>query len=295
MSVPPASEPQQPEPVTGAPTQGPAGHASSAAPHPAAGYLATPVPPTNGAATASLVLGIVSIVMSLLFVPAVIGLVLGIVGIGRARRSTPQVGKGKAVAGIVLSAIGLLTGIGIVSALTSGDGPGTGDGPAAVVQPEETKDGDDSDGAVTEPTDVAEEPAAEPELPGVGDAARDGKFEFTVVKVEPGVKEIGDDFLSQKAQGQFVLVHLTVENIGDEAQYFDGSNVTAYDGKNREFAADTEAAIYLDDSNSFLNEINPGNSVEGVVVFDVPADVTLSRLELHDSAFSGGVGVALGR
>ncbi|GAA4693852.1 protein of unknown function (DUF4190) [Promicromonospora umidemergens] len=295
MSIPPASEPQGPEPVTRAPGQWPADLASTApSAYPAPAYPTATVQPTNGAATASLVLGIVSIVTSLLFLPAIIGLVLGIVGVGRSRRSRPQVGRGKAIAGIVLSTIGLLTGIGIVSALTSGDDSGTGSAQAPIVQPQESEDGKTEGGEATEPTAAAEEPVAEPELPGVGDAVRDGKFEFTVTKVEPGVKEIGDEFLSQEAQGQFVLVHLTVENIGDESQYFDGNNVTGYDAKNREFAADTEAAIYLDDSNSFLNEINPGNSVMGVVVFDVPADVKLSQLELHDSAFSGGVEVALG-
>jgi hypothetical protein len=35
-------------------------------------------------------------------------------------------------------------------------------------------------------------------------------------------------------------------------------------------------------------------TVDGIVVFDVPADVTLTSLELHDSAFSGGVTVGLG-
>lgn len=291
MSVPPVPEPQRPEPISEVPAQWSAGPAST---YPAPAYPNAPVLPTNGAATASLVLGIVSIITSLLFVPAIVGLVLGIVGIGRARRLTPQVGRGKAITGIVLSVLGLLIGIGIVSALTSGDDSGSDGAQAPVVQQQETDDDKADGGAATEPTKAAEEPATEPALPGVGDSVRDGKFEFTVTQVEPGVQEIGDEFLSQEAQGQFVLVHLTVENIGNESQYFDGNNVTAYDAKNREFAADTEAAIYLDDSNSFLNEINPGNSVKGVVVFDVPADVKLSQLELHDSAFSGGVAVALG-
>ena len=291
MSVSSAPEPQRPEPISEVPAQWSADGAST---YPTPAYPTAPVQPTNGAATASLVLGIVSIVTSLLFIPAIVGLALGIVGIGRARRLTPQIGRGKAIAGIVLSTIGLLTGIGIVGALTSGDDSGTGGAQAPVVQHQETEDGKADGGKATEPTAAAEEPAAEPALPGVGDAVRDGKFEFTVTEVEPGVQEIGDEFLSQEAQGQFVLVHLTVENIGDESQYFDGNNVTGYDAKKREFAADTEAAIYLDDSNSFLNEINPGNSVQGVVVFDVPADVELSQLELHDSVFSGGVEVTLG-
>jgi hypothetical protein len=41
----------------------------------------------------------------------------------------------------------------------------------------------------------------------------------------------------------------------------------------------------------FLQDINPGNSVSGIVVFDVPNGQTPGHLELHDSAFSGGVTV----
>ena len=143
---------------------------------------------------------------------------------------------------------------------------------------------------------VAPAPEAAKEQPAavIGTAVRDGKFEFTVTQVETGVKRIGNDVLGQDAQGQFVLLHLTVTNIGTEAQYFDGSSQKLYDSAGRAFSADTSAAIYLDESNSFLNQINPGITVQGIVVFDVPADAVLTTAELHDSAFSGGVTVTLG-
>ncbi|MBD8079951.1 DUF4352 domain-containing protein [Cellulosimicrobium arenosum] len=142
---------------------------------------------------------------------------------------------------------------------------------------------------------AAEEPVEKPDAAAVvGDAVRDGKFEFTVTEVETGVASVGDDFLAQEAQGQYVLVHMTVENIGDEAQLFDGSSQELTDTEGRTHENDGSAAIYLDDSNSFLTDINPGNSVDGVVVFDIPADATPASIELHDSMFSGGVEVALG-
>lgn len=47
-------------------------------------------------------------------------------------------------------------------------------------------------------------------------------------------------------------------------------------------------------ADTLLNDINPGNQVTGVVVFDIPKNVKLTRLELHDSPFSGGVPVSLG-
>lgn len=138
--------------------------------------------------------------------------------------------------------------------------------------------------------------AAAPEetVPGLGTAVRDGKLEFTVTAVEPGVTNVGDEFLSVDAQGQFVLVHVTVTNIGDAAQMFDASSQKLFDTQGREHSADSTAGIYLGDANSFLNDINPGNSIQGVVVFDVPADAVPASVELHDSFMSGGSTVALG-
>lgn len=138
----------------------------------------------------------------------------------------------------------------------------------------------------------AEVPADE--LPGIGTTVADGKFEFVVTQVDSGATRVGNDIVGQDAQGQYVLVHVTVTNIGDEAQYFDGSSQKATDTEGRTHSADVAAAVYLGDANSFLNQVNPGNQVQGVVVFDIPADATLAEIELHDSPFSGGVTVVIG-
>ncbi|SCE99374.1 DUF4352 domain-containing protein [Micromonospora mirobrigensis] len=129
----------------------------------------------------------------------------------------------------------------------------------------------------------------------IGKPARDGKFEFTVKSAKCGVAKIGDSTLGAKAQGQFCLVTMTVKNIGKEAQMFDGSSQKAYAADGTEYSADGGAAIYANqNAETFLNDINPGNQVSGVVVFDIPKKVKLTKLELHDSPFSGGVDVALG-
>ncbi|SCF06385.1 protein of unknown function [Micromonospora coriariae] len=129
----------------------------------------------------------------------------------------------------------------------------------------------------------------------VGEAARDGKFEFTVKSAKCGVAKVGSDMLGQKAQGQFCLVTVNVKNIGKEAQMFDGSSQKAYAADGTEYSADGGAAIYANkNAETFLNDVNPGNQVSGVVVFDIPKNVKLAKLELHDSPFSGGVDVSLG-
>jgi hypothetical protein len=189
----------------------------------------------------------------------------------------------------ILTTLGVLVAfVVVVSALNGG---GSGETPAAG---QDTPAVDASEPAAAAQEPAAEEPAAqEPAAAGIGTPVRDGKFEFTVTAIEPGVPQVGSDAFGQKAQGQYVLVRLTIQNIGQEAQYFDGSSQKAFDAQGREFSADGGAAIYLDDSNSFLNEINPGNTVNGTVVFDMPLDAAITKLELHDSPFSGGVDVTL--
>ncbi|MFS0703625.1 DUF4352 domain-containing protein [Cellulomonas sp. 179-A 9B4 NHS] len=191
----------------------------------------------------------------------------------------------------ILTTIGVVVLVAVVGGAMGGgddDAPTT----ASTAVPADAAPGEadaPADPAPAEPEAPAEQPAA-----GVGTPVRDGKFEFTVTSVEPGVARVGDDLFGEDAQGQFLLVHLRVTNIGDEAQMFDGSSQKLLDTAGRTHSADTAAAIYVGDSNSFLNQINPGNSVDGTVVFDIPADAAPASLELHDSAFSGGVSVALG-
>ncbi|MCC5574440.1 DUF4352 domain-containing protein [Microtetraspora sp. AC03309] len=147
--------------------------------------------------------------------------------------------------------------------------------------------------AVDQSSTPKREQAKREKTAGIGDTVRDGKFSFKVTKVEKGLDHVGEGLTASKAQGQYVLVHLTVKNIGDEAQMFTDSAQKLLDSKGRQFDADSGAAIWLKDSNGFLKNINPGNAVTGFVLFDVPTDFQLAAIELHDSVFSGGVKVAL--
>ncbi|SCF16333.1 protein of unknown function (DUF4352) [Micromonospora viridifaciens] len=133
-----------------------------------------------------------------------------------------------------------------------------------------------------------------PKTAKIGQPARDGKFEFTVKSSKCGVAKIGNDMLGAKAQGQFCLVTVNVKNIGKEPQTLSDANQKAYAADGTEYSTDSGAAIYANkDQQTLFNEINPGNEVTGVLVFDIPKKVKLAKLELHDSVFSGGVEVSL--
>jgi hypothetical protein len=187
---------------------------------------------------------------------------------------------------IFLAIIAIIALISVISGISGGGGSTT---------TSTTGDTTSNDSAAGSGSDDKKADAPKESLPGIGDKARDGKFMFTVTKVKPGVAQIGSKDFGVKAQGQFVLVSVKVKNIGDEAQSLFGDNQTLFIG-GKKYSADTKAAIYLDDSKSIFEEINPGNTLNGIIVFDVPKSATgFEKIELHDSAFSGGVDVDLSK
>ena len=141
------------------------------------------------------------------------------------------------------------------------------------------------------PATEAPTTAPHDKVPGIGDPASDGQFTFIVQSVKCGESSIGSGLFAEDAQGEYCLVNMKVRNTGDVSQMMDSSNQFMFIGK-KEYTPSSDAVLALDESeNFFLEEINPGNSVEGVMAFDIPKGGKPDRLELHDSLFSGGVTV----
>jgi hypothetical protein len=156
-------------------------------------------------------------------------------------------------------------------------------------------DGDTSTDSPTAAGSGGDSSSEAAQAAGLNQAVRDGKFEFTVTGMDCSKNTLGTDPMSTQASGVFCLVNVNVSNIGNEAQTLDATSQVAYDAAGRKYSTDTEASFYLEDAGSALFEqLNPGTSVQGVLVFDVPAGTQLTTLELHDSMFSGGVNVTLG-
>jgi hypothetical protein len=121
---------------------------------------------------------------------------------------------------------------------------------------------------------------------------RDGKFAFVVTRFNTSdvAGDPNNPFMEVKPQGMFVNVYMTVTNIGGRPQTFFASNQKLFAG-GREFGPNTMAAVWTGNANV---EINPGNSIDAVVSFDVPLGITVDTVELHDSAFSGGAKLRIG-
>lgn len=61
----------------------------------------------NGIATASMVLGIVGLPLCFLFVPSILAVVFGFIGLNRSKEGPNAGGRGQAIAGLVLGIVTL--------------------------------------------------------------------------------------------------------------------------------------------------------------------------------------------
>lgn len=136
-------------------------------------------------------------------------------------------------------------------------------------------------------------------VPGINQAANDGKFQFTVASLKCGVAQVVDPDMTSVTsdpQGQYCLMDLTVTNVGTQAQSFEASEQYIYSADNKQYSSDTQATILLQGSGSQFAAyptINPGVSISGTLVYDIPVGQTPATAMLHDSSLSNGVKVNL--
>ena len=124
---------------------------------------------------------------------------------------------------------------------------------------------------------------------GMDEPVRDGVFQFTANGVRCGVQEIGtpDDY--QQPTGQFCVITLTIKNVGTSPGVFADAIQRAYGPGGVWFSSDSAAAFYANpDPTIFLNDINPGNHVKALVVYDIPPSGHILRLEVHENPSTRG-------
>lgn len=164
-----------------------------------------------------------------------------------------------------------------------------------------------SSGAHNTQTASSSSPATAPVTSATGDTAapasqigqvvKDGSFAFTVQSVQCGAQAaaaVNADGAGETVPpgAQECLVTMTVQDIKGSAGTFFASNQYAYDADGHQYKADDMASTLLPNANDD-SQVNPGITITAIVPFQIPGSVTLTKLVLHDSAFSGGVTVRL--
>jgi len=227
---------------------------------------------SNGLAVAGFVLALLGALSS--FIPivniggdflALLGLIFGIIGLVQSGKR--GAGKGLSIAAIILAVaafvISVVVNMTTVAAVdTAVKNINTGQGTPAAVTGK------------------------------IGQPVKDGSFTFVVHSVKCGMTTSGGS-LPSKPQGEFCAVNLTVTNHGTKAQLFDALEVKGFIAGSKYEADSGASAMANPNTDTFLNSINPGNSINAIVLIDVPAGKQLETVELHDSLFSSGTSVSV--
>jgi hypothetical protein len=227
---------------------------------------------SNGLAVAGFVLALLGALIS--FIPivsiggdlfALLGLIFGIIGLVQSGKK--GAGKGLSIAAIILAVAAFVISFAINAAVvtsvnTAVKNIDTGQGTPAAVTGK------------------------------IGQAVKDGSFTFVVHSVKCGMTTSGGP-LPSKPQGEFCAVNLSVTNHGTKAQLFDALEVKGFIAGSKYEADSGASAMANPNTDTFLNSINPGNSINAVVLIDVPAGKQLDTVELHDSLFSTGTSVSV--
>ena len=152
--------------------------------------------------------------------------------------------------------------------------------------------GGSSDTGSSTSSGSTEETTQEEAMAKIGDTVVDGDWSYVVSNLKCGVKQVGSSLLGAEAQGQFCIVSISATNNGTKADYFLGSDHKIYDVNGSEYESDSSAWIYLKD-NMLVDEVNPGNTAKGQLVFDVPETADLDYILVTSSFLSDGVKVSL--
>jgi hypothetical protein len=125
---------------------------------------------------------------------------------------------------------------------------------------------------------------------GSGPQASDGGITFAVTGTETAPSVQSQDAPVEKtAQGEFVIVHMTVLNSGDAQGTF-LATLQKLKAGGTTYLIDDEATAYL---NGTWADLNAGDTADVAIAFDVPAGTTPESLEVHGAPMSTGVEVPL--
>lgn len=131
------------------------------------------------------------------------------------------------------------------------------------------------------PSQEQDEPAEEPTA-GIGDVVEvaDGIWVVTSARQEA---QLADQFgVRPPKQGNFVIVDFRFKNDANEAKTLHTAAMKLIDKEDREFDPDTDSFGYIpQEKNVLLEQVNPGVTKEGQVIFSVSPDASGFKLQVR--------------
>ena len=111
--------------------------------------------------------------------------------------------------------------------------------------------------------------AAKGKTANVGDKVTLKGTSYKVTKVRTA-KTVGNSFTKETANGQFVIVTVSLTNRKDEPATIMSENLKLVGGNGKRYTTSDDALFSVDDALVF-EEIQPDNGEKGQLVYDLPA------------------------
>jgi len=99
-------------------------------------------------------------------------------------------------------------------------------------------------------------------------------------------ERVGSGVVSQDAEGVFLLVEVRLESVGGEVNTVSSSPITLVDAGGNEYEVSSAEAHVRDSLNA--QQLQPGETITGVVIFDVPRNAGELRLKVESTDMASG-------
>ncbi len=132
----------------------------------------------------------------------------------------------------------------------------------------------------------------------IGQTVADGDFAFTVNSVNTA-SSVGNSYVAKTAQGIYYIISIKINNNGKNTNTINASDFNVVDSQGRKFDYSNDGQMAMEESQGttdlFLQQVQPGLSITGKIIFDVPKDATGLKLLAQGGLFTDGVSIDLGK
>jgi len=187
---------------------------------------------------------------------------------------------------ILIAVVALIVIVGIANAVSGGGK----EQPKADSTNSTTEKSDGKDKG-SDPKKEEPEKKEEPDQPKLGQPVVAGDLEFTLASYKCGVtvKDLTGETL--KPQGQFCKLEVAIKNVGKSEALLTDDAVKLLGAEGVEYSSSSDT-WFVKDALKF-ETVNPGNTVKGVVYFDVPKDAAPSVAAVGGGFLTSAVEVSL--
>lgn len=106
---------------------------------------------------------------------------------------------------------------------------------------------------------------------GIGETVKIDDVDYLINNVEV-TKQIGGEYVNTTANDTFLIIDISITNNKKESLSISDSCFKLLNGEN-EYSTDSTGAIYLEDNSIIFKELNPGVTLQGKIIFDIPEGI----------------------